>query len=125
MQYDVKTPKEYLEKLEDDWRKSTLLALRTLILESAPDLMEGIEYKMLAYSDDDGGVFGLNAQKHYVSLYVGDASKIDATGELLRGLNCGKGCVRFSKSVVVGETRIDEFIARTMELRANGADTDC
>jgi hypothetical protein len=32
---------------------------------------------MLSYSDQRGIVFGLNAQKHYVSLYVGDAKKID------------------------------------------------
>ena len=125
MQYDVRTPEEYLAALEDDWRKETLLELRSLILEAGPGLSERIEYKMLSYHDEKGGVFGLNAQKHYVSLYVGDAAKVDPTGELLAGLNVGKGCIRFSKTKKVADTRIPEFIERTLQLRRQGFDIDC
>lgn len=70
-------------------------------------------------------VFGLNAQKQYVSFYVGDADKIDASGLLLEGLERGKGCIRFKKKVVVAETKIAKFIARTVELRRSGADVGC
>src|SRR5690606_26508237 len=118
LQYDVDTPEEYLAQLEDDWRRRTLLSLRALIQASAPHLEEGIQYKMLAYHDAAGSVFGLNAQKGYVSLYVGDIDKIDATGELLSGLSRGKGCIRFTKTTDVAGTRIDEFVARAARLRA-------
>ena len=80
---------------------------------------------MLAFGDEHGGIFNLNAQKAYVALYVGTADKIDPSGELLEGLNRGKGCIRFRKSDVVGETRIGEFIARTIELHREGADIGC
>jgi len=40
----------------------------------------------------------LNAQKNYISLYVGDRHKIDPEMKLLKGLNLGKGCIRISKS---------------------------
>lgn len=125
MQYDVATPDAYLKALEADWRRDTLLSLRALIREKAPELVEGIAYKMLSYSDATGIVFGLNAQKHYVSFYVGNASKIDADGALLAGLDCGKGCIRFKKSVAVENTRIEAFIERAAELARSGVDTGC
>lgn len=124
VQYDVSTPAEYLDALDDDWRRDTLLALRDLLL-SHEGVEESIQYKMLAFRDDLGGICNLNAQKAYVALYVGTADKIDPSGELLQGLDRGKGCIRFKKSNPVGETRIDEFIARTIELHREGADIGC
>ncbi|MCE7996768.1 MAG: DUF1801 domain-containing protein [Roseivirga sp.] len=125
MQYDVNTPAEYLEALDEDWRKEKLLELRELIFEKAPGLKEGIRYKMLSYEDDRGVPFQLNAQRGYVSFYVGDASKIDSTGELLEGINVGKGCLRFKKSNVLANTRMDEFIQKAIELWQAGEDIDC
>jgi uncharacterized protein YdhG (YjbR/CyaY superfamily) len=71
MQYDAQTPKEYLEMLEDDWRKERLLEVRQLILDLAPELTETVRYKMLTYEAGEQFIFGLNAQKGYVSLYIG------------------------------------------------------
>jgi len=125
VQYDVQTPEEYLNALDDDWRRSTLLELRALVKACAPELVEGISYKMLSYGDGERFVFGLNAQKHYVSLYVGDIRKIDPDGVLLAGLNVGKGCIRFTKSKPVAKTRVAEFIERAVELWRRGEDVDC
>lgn len=125
MLYDVKTPEEYLKKLPDDWRLQKINALRAIIKDKGPELTEKINYKMLAYGDDDNIVFCLNAQKNYVSLYVGNASKVDPDGKLLEGLNVGKGCIRFSKSVDVSDTRIDKFISRAVEMWERGEDFDC
>ena len=124
VQYDASTPAEYLDALEDDWRRDTLLALRNLLL-SHEGVEEDIQYKMLAFRDDLGGICNLNAQKAFVALYVGNAEKIDPTGELLDGLDRGKGCIRFKKSNAIDDTRIDEFIARTVELHRDGADIGC
>lgn len=125
MLYDVKTPKEYIDGLEDDWRREKVLELRELIQKEAPSFIEGINYKMLSYADDRGVAFHLNAQKGYVSFYVGDAEKVDPTGELLKGINVGKGCIRFTKSVKIEETRIDEFIKIAAQKWAEGKDIDC
>ncbi|GAB5524152.1 MAG: hypothetical protein Roseis2KO_20240 [Roseivirga sp.] len=125
MEYDVNTPAEYLEALDEDWRKEKLLELRELVFEKAPDLTEGISYKMLCYKDERGVPFHLNAQRGYVSFYVGDAAKVDPTGELLEGINVGKGCLRFKKSTVIANTRMDEFIQRAHELWKAGKDIDC
>ncbi len=85
MQYDVKTPSEYIKVLNDDWRREKLEEVRALIKSKAPSLSEGINYKMLSYGDKNGNVFHLNAQKHYVSLYVGNVEKAasDSTSRFL------------------------------------------
>lgn len=125
MQYDVDTPEAYLRVLDDDWRRETLLQLREIIHRAAPEMQEGIRYKMLSYDDAHGQAFALNAQKGYVSFYAGSSDKVDPTGELLKGLDCGKGCIRFKKSVRVADTGIETFIARAAALRRQGGDSDC
>jgi len=125
MQYEVETPSEYLEALEDDWRKEKLLRLREIIFSIAPEITESIEYKMLRYGDSKTSVFHLNAQKNYVSLYVGNTEKIDPSGELLRVLNIGKGCIRLNKSIIISNTRIDEFIEQAVSLWKSNEDIDC
>ena len=125
MLYEVSTPREYLDALDVDWRKDLLLELRDLIKDAAPDYAESIEYKMLGYSDSKGLVFCLNAQKNYVSLYVGDTTKVDPSSDLLKGLDIGKGCIRFRKSVDVAKTKIAQFIAEAVKKRAAGEDIDC
>ena len=125
MQYEVTTPAEYFAALEDDWRRSTLMEIRRIIQEKGPDIQEGIQYKMLSYSDSRGVIFCLNAQRQYVSLYVGTAAKVDPQGVLLDGIDVGKGCIRFKKSTVVSETRIDEFIEKAIAMWRAGEDIDC
>jgi len=125
MQYEVSTPKEYLQVIEDDWRKKKVLQLREMVLELDPNLSEEISCKMLGYRDDKGFVFHLNAQKHHVGFYVGDASKIDADGSLLKGINVGKGCVRFSKSIDLEKTRMKEFISKALKMWKEGKDIGC
>lgn len=124
MQYDATTPSEYLSALNDDWRHEKLLQLRDILQKIAPDLKEGIEYKMLNYADAKGSIFHLNAQKHHVGLYVGNASKIDKDGDLLEGLDVEKAA-SVSKSTVVDESRIGKFVERTLKMRACGADIGC
>lgn len=126
MQYDVKTPTEYMAALDDDWRRIKVEEIREIIQTKAPDLVEGIQYKMLSYGDgQESTVFHLNAQKGYVSFYVGDTAKIDPSGDLLEGINCGKGCLRFKKTLAIGDTRLDEFIEKTVELWRAGVDVSC
>ncbi|SNR77644.1 iron chaperone [Puniceibacterium sediminis] len=122
---DANTPSEYIDQLDDDWRREKLQQIRALIKQEAPRLEERIHYKMLGYCVGDTYAFHLNAQRGYVSLYVGNASKVDPDGELLEGLNVGKGCIRFTKSKKVEETRIDEFIARAFDMWRKGEDIDC
>ena len=125
MQYDVQTPEEYLESLPLDWRKEKLEELRSLILRQSGDLEEIINYKMLGYKLGGNLIFHLNAQKGYVSLYVGNIEKIDPAGTLLIGLNVGKGCIRFTKTKDISATCIEEFIEKSVKLSKAGIDLGC
>jgi len=125
MQYDAKTPKEYLELLDDDWRKEKLLMIRQFILENAPELEEGIQYKMLCYGSGSSKLFHLNAQKSYVSLYVGNIEKIENAKEFLTGLDYGKGCIRIKKSVDLHKSRLEDFVKKAIETWRAGGDTSC
>lgn len=118
--------KEYLEKLEEDWRKEKVLRIREMILQYE-DLQETMTYGMPCYGGENDKVplFALNAQKHYVALYVGDISKIDPENKLLNGLNLGKGCIRLSKTKKISETGLEEFIHKAVEIWRAGGDTTC
>lgn len=121
-----KTAQEYLDKLENDWKKEKLLEIRQLLLNHS-QIKEGMNYGMLSYGNEteEEPLFHLNAQKNYVSLYVGDIQKIDSDGSLLKGLNLGKGCIRISKSKIIPETGIKEFIQKAVDLWLAGEDTSC
>lgn len=125
MQYEAKTPKEYIELLENDWRKDKLMLVREMIKKHGPDLVERIEYKMLSYAKNEKSVFNLNAQRAYASLYVGSINKVDNAQELLKGFDIGKGCIRIKKKVSIPETGLEEFIKRTIEIWEVGGNTDC
>ncbi len=125
MQYDAKNSEEYLELLEDDWRKEKLLAIRQMIFAYAPELEEVIRYKMLNYGKDDNYVLALNAQKHYVSLYVGTIDKVENAETLLAGYNYGKGCIRVKKSIKIEDTGLEQFVHKTVDMWRAGEDTAC
>ena len=116
MQYDVKTPDEYLEIIEKDWRKDKLLEVREMIEKNGPELTEGIYYKMLSYSYNDNVIFCLNAQMAYVSLYVGDVDKVENSRQMLKEFNIGKGCIRIKKSIDLQGSNLEKFIANTIEV---------
>jgi uncharacterized protein YdhG (YjbR/CyaY superfamily) len=125
MQYEAETPTEYVEKLENDWRKEKLQQVREIIKTQGPNLNESIEYKMLSFGNNEKNVFHLNAQRAYVSLYVGNINKVKDAQELLKDFDKGKGCIRIKKKVEIPETGLEEFIKRAIEVWRTGGDTDC
>jgi len=125
MQYNTKRPAEYLNYLEPDWRKEKLKQVRDLILKNGSDLNENIEYKMLAFGKNGKNIFHLNAQKNYVSLYVGTINKVENGEKFLKDFDLGKGCIRIKKNINISETQLEEFIKKTIEFWKQGGNTDC
>ena len=117
--YNADSPQEYLEMLEEDWRKEKLLELRQMVMKLAPEFQELISYKMLGFGQPGQPMLHLNAQKAYVGLYVGDIERVDPDGTLLAGINQGKGCVRFKKKDAVGPN-VEQFLSRYIELKRRG-----
>ena len=124
MQYNATNPDDYLNQLDNDWRKEKLLWIRNVLL-GYDALDEGMEYKMLRYGNKEKSLFHLNAQKNYVSLYVGDTQKIDPSGQLLEGFDLGKGCIRIKKSLDLEGTQLKEFINKAVLKWTEGLNTSC
>jgi hypothetical protein len=125
MIHKANSPSEYLEVLEPDWRKNTLLEVRAQILEHS-DLTEVMNYGMLGYKIKDNEPFmHLNAQKGYVSIYVGNIDKVPGADELLAGYNRGKGCLRLTKTKSPKDTPVVEFIRRAIAFHRSGGEMDC
>ncbi|GAA4272895.1 DUF1801 domain-containing protein [Aquimarina gracilis] len=85
--------------MEEDWRKEKVILIHNMILKEQ-GLKEYINYKMLAYGDGkQEPLLHLNAQKNYVSLYVGNIDKVEKARELLNPFDMGKGCIRIKKTL--------------------------
>lgn len=125
MIHKANSPAEYLEVLDVDWRRDTLLEIRSQIL-SHSDVVEVMNWGMLGYKIDEKEPFiHLNAQRGYVSVYVGNIDKIPGAEELLAGYNRGKGCLRLTKTKSPKDAPIVEFIRRAIAFYRSGGDIGC
>jgi uncharacterized protein YdhG (YjbR/CyaY superfamily) len=93
VQSKAATVSQYLDELPEE-RRAALAKLRKLVRKLAPDAVESMQYGMPGYSMGDL-LFALAARKGYLALYVCDPAAVEAHRAGLKGLNCGKGCIRF------------------------------
>jgi len=82
-------------------QQAVIRAVRGMILEMIPDLVEGFRYGMPTYENDRGVLFALAARKQYYSLYVMDTGAVKRRLDELKGLDVGKSCIRFRKLEVL------------------------
>jgi uncharacterized protein YdhG (YjbR/CyaY superfamily) len=80
----------------DPERRPALIAFRKLIRQAAPNALESMQHGMPCYTSGRA-CFGFTAQKHYLSFYVCDVELIEKYAHELRGLDCGKSCLRGRK----------------------------
>lgn len=125
MLYDVENPTEYLKTIEADWRKDKLKELRSLIKKNVPTVKEKINYKMLCYDYKGDNIFHLNALKAYVGLYVCNTKRVDPDGTLLKGIDHGKGCIRFKKKTNLDKDKLKKLIDNAVRISDKGIKSDC
>jgi uncharacterized protein YdhG (YjbR/CyaY superfamily) len=118
MQRFVASPAEYLAAVPET-QFPLVQHLRRLIMEAAPDLRETIRYGMLSY-EDEGGLFALAAQKHYVGLYVMAPQAMLDLAEELKPLDHGKGCIRFKRLDLVPTQVISRLLHHAKESHGRG-----
>jgi len=108
----------YLDALPPD-RKAALTKVRVLVRELAPRAVEGIQYKMPTYSVGDGYVAGFASQKQYMSLYV-DTDAVERHRQALsvRGIDLGKGCIRFRRYEALPLDAVRAVIAESYAVHA-------
>lgn len=117
MQSKATTPRAYLDELPEDRRKA-IAKLRTLIRQTAPDAVEGMEYGMIVYTMGTL-LFGLASQKQYVALYA-DTEVVDAHRHRLGKLNCGKSCIRFRSLDELPLDAVTDILTESYQRRMSG-----
>ena len=75
----------------------------------------------ILYYEDRGDVLAIAAQKHHVALYVLVPEVMTAHRDLLAGLGCGKGCIRFKARTEIPEAEIQSLL----EQAARSPQRDC
>jgi len=89
----IEEVERYLEKL-DPQRRSALAQVRSLILETVPEAVETMKYRMPTYNYREAVLCAFASQKHYMSLYV-EPRNLDPHRTQLQELDLGKSCIRF------------------------------
>lgn len=106
----AQTPEEYLDQI-DEPRRTDMVKLHQLILDTVPELTPSIQSGMIGYgvyhykyaSGREGHcpVIALASQKQYISVYVSATENGEYIAERSRNdlpkANIGKSCIRFKR----------------------------
>jgi len=95
MTSDAKNVTDYLKNVPAE-RKAALTKLRLLCKEVLKGYKEEMAYGGPTYKRDNGIEIGFASQKTHICFYCLIHEVMLANKELLKGLNQGKGVIRFS-----------------------------
>ena len=95
-------------KEADDKRRPALTRLRKLVREVLPSCNESMAYGLATYTKGGKLVTAFANQKGYIAFYPGETA-IKAHKKQLVGINCGKGCIRYSNPA-----KIDFDVVRSL-----------
>jgi uncharacterized protein YdhG (YjbR/CyaY superfamily) len=94
MQSKATTFSKFLSELPVE-KRSVVQALDKIVRAAAPKATCSMRFGMPTY-DLDGRFMALNSQKNYFSFYA-DPDIVKRYRSELKGLDCGKSCIRFQK----------------------------
>ena len=100
----------YLAAL-DEPKRSTLEALRTSILEVAPEAEQGISYGMPAFKVGGKTVAGFAAFKNHLSYLPHSGSVLSSLGDELAGYEQSKGALRFAVDKPLPQRLVKKLVA--------------
>ncbi|CAN5450411.1 DUF1801 domain-containing protein [soil metagenome] len=92
---EAKTVSEFLKVIPDK-RKNACAALRNLCRETLKGYEESMDYKMPSYKRNNAVEVAFNSQKNHICLYFLIHDVMSSNQELIKSLNHGKGCIRYS-----------------------------
>ncbi|MBS1709461.1 MAG: DUF1801 domain-containing protein [Armatimonadetes bacterium] len=119
MQSAATTVDDYISESPAD-RHEALNKLRKLCVEYFPDYQEGMNWGMAVYTKGDRHV-AFASQKNFIALYGVSSTVQESDPELLIGLNCGKGCIRFANVKKMDFALIEKLI----KIRAKSQGKEC
>ncbi len=113
MTSDAKTVTDYLTEIPEK-RVSALTNLRKLCLEHLTGYEESMDYKMPSYKRNGQVEVAFASQKQHICVYFLIHEVILNNKERLKGLNHGKGCIRYSNPDKINFQFITELLKQTV-----------
>ena len=108
------TVDDYMSEVAPD-RLEAISRLRALCLEHLTDWQERMAWGMPGYGPAGADpTVAFNSQKQYISFYAGHTA-VQAFAEHLKGISCGKGCIRYSKPAKIDFAVVEAILK---EIRA-------
>ena len=113
MKSDSKSVDDYLTQIPKK-RISALKKLRQLCLEHLADYEESMAYKMPSYKRNDEVEVAFASQKQHICVYILKHEVMLNNKERLKGLNHGKGCIRYSNPDKIDYQLITDLLKQTV-----------
>jgi len=113
MKSEAKTVDDYITQIPEK-RVSAIKKLRKLCLKYLPDYDESMEYKMPSYKRNNQVEVAFASQKQHISVYILKHEVMLKNKERLKGLNRGKGCIRYSNPDKIDYHLITDLLKQTV-----------
>ena len=112
MKSEAKTVDDYMTQIPEK-RVSAIKKLRKLCLKHLPDYEESMEYKMPSYRGINQIEVAFASQKQHISIYILKHDVMLKNKKRLKGLNHGKGCIRYSNPDKIDYHLIADLLKQT------------
>lgn len=114
MKSNAKTVEEYLTQVPEK-RIPALKKIRQLCLENLPNHVESMIWKMPSYKRNNQVEVAFASQKQHICVYFLIHEVMLNNRENLKGLNHGKGCIRYSNPSKIDFNLIASLLEETNE----------
>jgi uncharacterized protein YdhG (YjbR/CyaY superfamily) len=111
---EAKNVTDYLEEVPEK-RKKALLQIRKLCKEILKGYEEGMSYKLPSYKRNGLPEVSFASQKNHICIYFTVHDVMLSNKELLKELNHGKGCIRYSNPDKIDFEIIKKLLIATFE----------
>lgn len=118
MKSEAKTISEYLKEVPPK-RLSALNKIRSLCLGILSGYVESMAYKMPSYKLNNKVDVAFASQKQHICIYFLIHKVMLNNQDLLKGLNHGKGCIRYSNPNKIDFTIIEKLLKETVSSNDN------
>ena len=114
MKSKLNTVDEYIKQIPGN-RAPALQKLRQLCLKHLPEHKESMEYKMPSYRLNDQVEVAFASQKQHICVYILKHDVMLNNKDRLKGINHGKGCIRYSNPDKIDYQLITDLLKQTVK----------
>ena len=118
MKSEAKSVDAYLNEVPGK-RKPALEKLRKLCLEHLPNYTESMAYNMPSYKGKEDIEVAFASQKQHISIYFLKHEVMLQNKSRLKGLNHGKGCIRYVNPNKIDFQLITDLLKQTVDSEAS------